>query len=184
MKLNTHQIDTSGARSETLSIINGIRYLKLCLNAFVLKGSFGSPSVKPDDLLSAKIQSLCPTILGNICCTEAQFDTLCSQVQQDVKFGTMNYRAIKFVGAGATHFKEWFAFIGQKAALNIPGCSCGDCLWAPVCSSSAPTQPHKKGSCSVRIGSLKARCTEVSLAIVYIILASLFLGCGISIPFG
>nr|GEV34306.1 reverse transcriptase domain-containing protein [Tanacetum cinerariifolium] len=58
----------------------------------------------------------------------------------------------------------WFAFIGRKAALNVIayscgdtslGCSCGDCPSAPVCSSSAPTQPHKKGSCSVRIGSLK-----------------------------
>nr|GEY77972.1 RNA polymerase II second largest subunit [Tanacetum cinerariifolium] len=29
MELNTRQIDTSGARSETLSIINGMRYLKL-----------------------------------------------------------------------------------------------------------------------------------------------------------
>nr|GFB33807.1 elongation factor Ts, mitochondrial [Tanacetum cinerariifolium] len=29
MELNTRQIDTSGARSETLNIINGIRYLKL-----------------------------------------------------------------------------------------------------------------------------------------------------------
>ena len=35
------------------------------------------------------------------------------------------------------------------------GFSCGDCPSASVCSSSAPTQPHKKGSCSVRIGSLK-----------------------------
>ncbi|GJZ23590.1 Niemann-Pick C1 protein-like protein [Tanacetum coccineum] len=202
---------------------------------------FGSPSVKPDDLLSAKIQILCPTISGNMCCTKAQFDTLRSQVQQaipflvgcpaclrnflnlfceltcsphqsqfinvtdiaqlkknstvggidyyitdtfgeglfdsckEVKFGTMNSQAIEFVGAGATNSKEWFAFIGRKAALNIPGCSCGDYPSAPVCSSFAPTQPHKKGSCSVRIGSLKARCIEVSLPIVYVILASLFL---------
>jgi len=37
---------------------------------------------QPDDLLSQKIQSLCPTITGNVCCSEAQFDTLRSQVQQ------------------------------------------------------------------------------------------------------
>lgn len=37
---------------------------------------------QPDDLLSSKIQSLCPTITGNVCCTEAQFDTLRAQVQQ------------------------------------------------------------------------------------------------------
>ncbi|PWA80102.1 patched family protein [Artemisia annua] len=249
----------------------------------VVNCPFGSPSVKPDDLLSAKIQSLCPTISGNICCTEAQFDTLRSQVQQaipflvgcpaclrnflnlfceltcspnqsqfinvtdiaqlkknstvggidyyitdtfgqglfdsckEVKFGTMNSRAIEYVGSGATNFREWFAFIGRKAVLNMPGspyainfrsdadesvgmkpmnvtayscgdtslgCSCGDCPSAPVCSSSAPTQPHKKGSCSVRIGSLKARCIEVSLAIVYIVLASLFLGWGLCIKRG
>lgn len=29
MELNTRRIDTSAARSETLSIINGMRYLKL-----------------------------------------------------------------------------------------------------------------------------------------------------------
>lgn len=37
---------------------------------------------QPDDLLSAKIQSLCPSINGNVCCTEQQFDTLRVQVQQ------------------------------------------------------------------------------------------------------
>lgn len=244
----------------------------------VVNCPFGSPSVKPDDLLSAKIQSLCPTISGNICCTEAQFDTLRAQVQQaipflvgcpaclrnflnlfcelscsphqsqfinvtsiskvknnstvgsidyyitdtygeglfesckEVKFGTMNSRAIEFVGAGAKNFREWFAFIGRKASPNLPGspyainfrsdadesigmkpmnvtayscgdtslgCSCGDCPLSPVCSSSAPPPLHEKGSCSVRIGSLKARCIEVSVAVVYILLASLFLGWGL-----
>ncbi|XP_071698001.1 uncharacterized protein [Rutidosis leptorrhynchoides] len=239
---------------------------------------FGSPSVKPDDLLSAKIQSLCPTISGNICCTESQFDTLRSQVQQaipflvgcpaclrnflnlfcelscsphqsqfinvtsiskiksnstvggidyfitdtfgnglfesckDVKFGSLNSRAIDFVGNGAKNFREWFAFIGRKAGLQLPGspyainfrsdadvsigmkpmnvttyscgdtslgCSCGDCPSASVCSSSAPPTTHKTGSCSVRIGSLKAKCIEVSLAIIYILLASAFLGWGL-----
>ncbi|GJV96015.1 RNA polymerase II second largest subunit [Tanacetum coccineum] len=218
---------SNGARSETLSIINRMRYLKLWvktkggLNAFIFKGSdgkavncpFGSPSVKPDDLLSAKIQILCPTISGNMCCTKAQFDTLRSQVQQAIPFlvgcpaclrNFLNLfceltcsphqsqfinvtdiaQAIEFVGAGATNSKEWFAFIGRKAALNIPGCSCGDYPSAPVCSSFAPTQPHKKGSCSVRIGSLKARCIEVSLPIVYVILASLFLRWGLCIKRG
>ncbi|KAM7479507.1 hypothetical protein LguiA_027720 [Lonicera macranthoides] len=154
----------------------------------VLNCPYGSPAVKPDDLFSAKVQSLCPTISGNVCCTEAQFDTLRAQVQQaipflvgcpaclrnflnlfcelscspdqslfinvtsaseklngnltvdaidffvadtfgeglfdsckEVKFGTMNTRAIEFVGAGAKNFKEWFAFIGQQAAPGLPG---------------------------------------------------------------
>ncbi|KAG2291020.1 hypothetical protein Bca52824_037689 [Brassica carinata] len=153
----------------------------------VLNCPYGSPSVKPDDLFSAKIQSLCPTIAGNVCCTETQFDTLRSQVQQavpflvgcpaclrnflnlfcelscspnqslfinvtsvaevggnltvdgidyhitdmfgeglyesckEVKFGTMNTRAINFVGGGAQNFREWFAFIGQKAPPGFPG---------------------------------------------------------------
>ncbi|KAI3797062.1 hypothetical protein L1987_39752 [Smallanthus sonchifolius] len=244
----------------------------------VVNCPFGSPSVKPDDALSAKIQSLCPTISGNICCTEAQFDTLRSQVQQaipflvgcpaclrnflnlfcelscspnqsqfinvtsisqmknnstvggidyyitdtfgevlfdsckDVKFGTANTRAIDFVGNGAKTFNEWFAFIGRKAAPQLPGspyainfrsdadlsvgmkpmnvstyscgdpslgCSCGDCPSSPVCSSSALQPFHEKGSCSVRIGSLKAKCIEVSVAIVYVLLASLFLWWGL-----
>ncbi|XP_068639984.1 uncharacterized protein [Aristolochia californica] len=162
----------------------------------VLNCPYGSPSVKvtpyyvffqPDDLLSLKIQSLCPTISGNVCCTADQFDTLRGQVQQaipflvgcpaclrnflnlfcelscspyqsifinvtsvskvngsftvdgidffvtdafgeelynsckDVKFGTMNTRAMEFIGAGAQNFKEWFAFIGRQADLNVPG---------------------------------------------------------------
>ncbi|XP_047180849.1 NPC intracellular cholesterol transporter 1-like isoform X2 [Vigna umbellata] len=148
----------------------------------VVNCPYGSPALKPDDLLSSKIQSLCPTITGNVCCTEAQFDTLRTQVQQaipflvgcpaclrnflnlfceltcspnqslfinvtsvnnvdgnltvggidyliadaygeglyesckEVKFGTMNSRALQFIGAGAQNFKDWFAFIGRKAA--------------------------------------------------------------------
>ncbi|RYR41351.1 hypothetical protein Ahy_A08g037749 isoform B [Arachis hypogaea] len=148
----------------------------------VVNCPYGSQAVKPDDLLSSKIQSLCPTITGNVCCTEAQFDTLKTQVQQaipflvgcpaclrnflnlfceltcspnqslfinvtsidkvggnftvggidyyitdafgeglydsckDVKFGTTNSRAMQFIGAGAQNFKEWFSFLGRKAA--------------------------------------------------------------------
>ncbi|KAJ0024062.1 hypothetical protein Pint_09225 [Pistacia integerrima] len=237
----------------------------------------GSPSVKPDDLLSSKIQSLCPTITGNVCCTEAQFNILRSQVQQaipflvgcpaclrnflnlfcelscspnqslfinvtsvsqvnknmtvneidyyitdtfgqglyesckDVKFGTMNTRALDFIGSGAQNFKDWFTFIGRRAAPNLPGspypikflpsapesygmkpmnvttyscgdvslgCSCGDCSSSPVCSSTAPPSLHKQGSCSVRIGSLKAKCVDFALTILYIVLVSVFLGWG------
>ncbi|CAA3010182.1 Niemann-Pick C1 -like [Olea europaea subsp. europaea] len=243
----------------------------------VLNCPFGSPSVKPDELLSAKIQSLCPTITGNVCCTERQFETLRSQVQQaipflvgcpaclrnflnlfceltcspnqsqfinvtsiskvgnnltvdgidfyitdtfgegmfesckDVKFGTMNTRAIEFIGAGAKNFREWYAFIGRKAPLGVPGspyainlspnapessgmkpmnvstyscgdtslgCSCGDCPSSPVCSNSAPSSPHQEGSCYVRIGSLKAKCVDVAVTLLYILLVSAFLGWG------
>ncbi|XP_029128227.1 uncharacterized protein LOC109803148 isoform X2 [Cajanus cajan] len=52
----------------------------------VVNCPYGSPAVKPDALLSSKIQSLCPTITGNVCCTEAQFDTLRTQVQQAIPF--------------------------------------------------------------------------------------------------
>ncbi|KAL5562347.1 hypothetical protein UlMin_032094 [Ulmus minor] len=148
---------------------------------------YGTSPVKPDELFSAKIQSLCPSLSGNVCCTETQFDTLRGQVQQaipflvgcpaclrnflnlfcelscspnqslfinvtstsevtgnltvdgidffvtdtfgeglydsckEVKFGTMNTRAIEFIGAGAKNFKEWFAFIGQQAPPGFPG---------------------------------------------------------------
>ncbi|CAI9112476.1 OLC1v1012932C1 [Oldenlandia corymbosa var. corymbosa] len=153
----------------------------------VLNCPYAIPAVKPDDLFSAKIQSLCPRLSGNVCCTEAQFDTLRQQVQQaipflvgcpaclrnflnlfcelscspdqslfinvtstaevngqltvdsidyfisesfgeglydsckDVKFGTMNTRAMAFIGAGAQNFREWFDFIGQRAELGFPG---------------------------------------------------------------
>ncbi|XP_078448414.1 uncharacterized protein LOC144716987 isoform X2 [Wolffia australiana] len=140
-----------------------------------------SLSVKPDDLLSSKIQSLCPGITGNVCCTADQFEVLRTQVQQaipflvgcpaclrnflnifcelscspnqslfinvtslmkvnktmtvdgidyfispkfleelynsckDVKFGTMNTRAMDFIGAGAQNYKDWLAFIGRRS---------------------------------------------------------------------
>ncbi|KAF7141231.1 hypothetical protein RHSIM_Rhsim06G0006500 [Rhododendron simsii] len=127
----------------------------------------------------------------------------------EVKFGTMNTLAMEFIGAGATNFTEWFAFIGTRASLTVPGspyaidfestapvssgmipmnlttyscgdtslgCSCGDCPSSPVCSSSAPPSPDKKGSCSVRMGSLKVKCVDFVVAILYIILVSAFLG--------
>ncbi|KAF3628716.1 putative serine/threonine-protein kinase Cx32, chloroplastic-like [Capsicum annuum] len=243
----------------------------------VLNCPFGSPSVKPSELLSSKIQSLCPTITGNVCCTETQFDTLRAQVQQaipflvgcpaclrnflnlfceltcspnqsqfinvtsiskvknnstvggidyfitdtfgevlyesckDVKFGTMNTKAIDFIGAGAKNFGEWYAFIGRRAPPAVPGspyainfrptapessgmkpmnvstyscgdtslgCSCGDCPSASVCSSSAPPPAQTEGSCSVRIGSLKVKCIEVAVTILYVVLVSVFLGWG------
>ncbi|XP_039020800.1 NPC intracellular sterol transporter 1-related protein 1-like [Hibiscus syriacus] len=40
---------------------------------------------------------------------------------KDVKFGTMNTRAMEFIGAGAKNFKEWFAFIGRREPNNMPG---------------------------------------------------------------
>lgn len=44
MELNTRRIDTSVARSETLSIINGMRYLKLgvCVNKVIDQSFYGS----------------------------------------------------------------------------------------------------------------------------------------------
>ncbi|KAI4336697.1 hypothetical protein L6164_015190 [Bauhinia variegata] len=244
----------------------------------VLNCPFGSPAVKPDDLLSSKIESLCPTITGNVCCTETQFGTLRSSVQQaipflvgcpaclrnflnlfceltcspnqslfinvtsvaqvgdnktvdgidfyvtdtfgqglyesckDVKFGTANTRAINFIGAGAQNFKEWFAFIGRKASPNLPGspypitfrpnptkssdmkpmnvstyscsdislgCSCGDCPSSSECTKTAPPITHKRDSCSIRVGSLMVKCIDLILAVLYIILISVFLGWGL-----
>nr|XP_011465571.1 PREDICTED: Niemann-Pick C1 protein-like [Fragaria vesca subsp. vesca] len=244
----------------------------------VLNCPFGSPSVKPSDLLSSKIQSLCPTITGNVCCTAAQFDTLRASVQQaipflvgcpaclrnflnlfceltcspnqslfinvtsvnkvnnnmtiggidfyitdafgeglydsckDVKFGTMNSRAMEFIGAGAQNFKEWFTFIGRQAAPNLPGspyairfrsnatdssemvpmnvstyscgdsslgCSCGDCPLSTVCSNTAAPVSPKKVSCAVKIGSIKAKCIDLAVAILYIVLLSVFFGWGL-----
>ncbi|XP_064946929.1 uncharacterized protein LOC135597631 isoform X4 [Musa acuminata AAA Group] len=145
-------------------------------------------SVKPDKVLSSKIQSLCPTISGNVCCSPDQFDILRGQVQQvipllvgcpaclrnflnlfcelvcspnqslftnvtsvkkvngnrmavdaidfyvthyfgeqlfnsckDVKFGSMNTRAMDFIGAGAKNYPEWFAYLGHQANSNEPG---------------------------------------------------------------
>ncbi|KAJ6830561.1 Niemann-Pick C1 protein-like isoform X1 [Iris pallida] len=244
----------------------------------VLNCPYNIPSVKPDELLSSKVQSLCPTITGNICCTADQFDTLRQQVQQaipflvgcpaclrnflnlfcelscspdqslfinvtsisqgnnnttvngidfyitgayaeqlynsckDVKFGTMNTRAMDFIGAGAQSSKGWLAFIGRQAGISEPGspyaiefrsnvsdssgmkpmnvtvyscgdpslgCSCGDCPSSSVCSDSTPLAPEKKGTCKISIGTLKVKCLEISLVIVYIVLVSSLLAWGL-----
>jgi len=50
----------------------------------VLNCPYSVPAVKPSELFSSKIQSLCPTITGNVCCTTDQFDVLRQQVQQAV----------------------------------------------------------------------------------------------------
>ncbi|KAL2895202.1 NPC intracellular cholesterol transporter 1 [Bienertia sinuspersici] len=204
----------------------------------VLNCPLNAPAVKPDALLSSKIQSLCPTITADVCCTERQFDTLRSQVQQvnnsltvdaiefyvtdtfgeglynsckDVKFGTMNTRAIEFVAGGAKDFKGWFAFIGRQVGLNVPGspyainftsnvpessgmrpmnvsayacgdtslgCSCGDCPSSPSCSNSAAPPISKSSTCSIRMGSMKARCSDVVVAVVFVVSLSVFLGWG------
>lgn len=243
----------------------------------VLNCPLNAPAVKPDPLFSSKIQSLCPTVTGDVCCTEEQFDTLRTQVQQaipflvgcpaclrnflnffcemtcspnqslfinvtsvkkvnnnltvdaiefyitdafgegmynsckDVKFGTMNTRAIEFVAGGAKDFRGWYAFIGRQVGPNVPGspyainfpssvpessgmkpmnvssyscsdpslgCSCGDCPSSPTCSSSASPPTSKSNTCSLKMGSLKAKCSDVAVAVVYIVLVSLFLGWG------
>ncbi|EEE61504.1 hypothetical protein OsJ_15793 [Oryza sativa Japonica Group] len=198
-----------------------------CVNA--------TKAVKPDTLFSARIQSLCPTITGDVCCTVDQFDTLHQQVQQvnntmtvngidyyvtstygeelynsckDVKFGTLNTRAMDFLGGGAKNYKEWMAFIGRQADLNqigspylitFPsdisgstavkplnatiyscgdpslGCSCGDCPSSSVCTGSLLPQLNTETSCSVKMGSLKAKCLDFSLVVVYLVLLCIFL---------
>ncbi|XP_024370575.1 uncharacterized protein [Physcomitrium patens] len=47
-----------------------------------------TPVVTPDEAFSLKIQSLCPTITGDVCCTPTQFGLLRAQVQQAVPFLT------------------------------------------------------------------------------------------------
>ncbi|KAL6882622.1 hypothetical protein ACP4OV_011312 [Aristida adscensionis] len=237
-----------------------------CVNA--------TKAVKPDTLFSTRIQSLCPTITGDICCTVDQFNTLHQQVQQaipflvgcpaclrnflnlfcemscspnqslfinvtsvkqinntmtvdgidyyvttnygeelynsckDVKFGTLNTRAMDFLGGGAKTYKDWFAFIGRQAKPNEPGspysitfrsdfsdssgvkplnstiyscgdpslgCSCGDCPSAAVCTGSMLPQLNTETSCSVKMGSLKAKCLDFSLVVVYLALLCAFL---------
>eukprot|EP00252_Welwitschia_mirabilis_P020709 TRINITY_DN5121_c0_g1_i1.p1 TRINITY_DN5121_c0_g1~~TRINITY_DN5121_c0_g1_i1.p1 ORF type:complete len:1312 (-),score=235.79 TRINITY_DN5121_c0_g1_i1:193-4128(-) len=227
------------------------------------------PAVKPDKLLSAKVQSLCPTITGNICCTSDQFDVLRQQVQQaipfvvgcpsclrnflnlfcelacspnqslfinvtsiaevnntatvnaityyvtsmfseglfnsckDVKFGAMNTRAIDFIGAGANNYRDWYAFIGKKASvgeagspysidfetvstslsiepMNVSvyscgdstlGCSCGDCPSSSACSDILPPSPPKNSSCSIHLGSVKVKCIDFAMTLLYIVVA-------------
>ncbi|XP_019417010.1 PREDICTED: Niemann-Pick C1 protein-like isoform X1 [Lupinus angustifolius] len=191
----------------------------------VLNCPYGSPAVKPDDLLSSKIQSLCPTITGNVCCTEAQFDTLKTQVQQaipflvgcpaclrnflnlfceltcspnqslfinvtsvdkvggnstvggidyfvtdafgeglyesckEVKFGTMNSRALQFLGAGAQNFGEWFAFIGRKAAPNSAG-SPFAITFHPNSTKSSGMKPMNVSTYSCGDNSLGCSCGD------------------------
>ncbi|URD77305.1 Sterol-sensing domain of SREBP cleavage-activation [Musa troglodytarum] len=147
-------------------------------------------STQPDKVLSSKIQSLCPTISGNVCCSPDQFDTLRGQVQQvngnrmavdaidfyvthyfgeqlfnsckDVKFGTMNTRAMDFIGAGAKNYAEWFAYLGHQANSNEPG------------SPYAITFRSKSNDSSGMM-PMNVKCLDLSLAIGYLFLISAFL---------
>uniref|UniRef100_A0A453CMN6 SSD domain-containing protein n=1 Tax=Aegilops tauschii subsp. strangulata TaxID=200361 RepID=A0A453CMN6_AEGTS len=141
-----------------------------CVNA--------TKAVKPDTLFSTRIQSLCPTITGDVCCTVDQFDTLHQQVQQvdnittvdgidyyitsnygeelynsckEVKFGTLNTRAMDFLGGGAKTYKEWFAFLGRQANPNEPG--------SPYLITYRPDLSDSSG----------AECLDFSLVVVYIV---------------
>uniref|UniRef100_A0A0E0KTY8 SSD domain-containing protein n=1 Tax=Oryza punctata TaxID=4537 RepID=A0A0E0KTY8_ORYPU len=176
-----------------------------CVNA--------TKAVKPDTLFSARIQSLCPTITGDVnntmtvngidyYVTSTHGEELYNSCK-DVKFGTLNTRAMDFLGGGAKNYKEWMAFIGRQANLNqigspylitFPsdisgssavkplnatiyscgdpslGCSCGDCPSSSVCTGSLLPQLNTETSCSVKIGSLKAKCLDFSLVVVYLVL--------------
>ncbi|KQJ84058.1 hypothetical protein BRADI_5g18407v3 [Brachypodium distachyon] len=74
---------------------------------------------------------------------------------KDVKFGTLNTRAMDFLGGGAKTYK---------------GCSCGDCPSSSVCTGSLLPQSKTVTSCSVNMVSLKAECLDFSLVIVYLAL--------------
>uniref|UniRef100_A0A803MXB2 SSD domain-containing protein n=1 Tax=Chenopodium quinoa TaxID=63459 RepID=A0A803MXB2_CHEQI len=130
---------------------------------------------------------------------------------KDVKFGTMNTRAIEFVAGGAKDFKGWFAFVGRQVGPNVPGspyainftssvpessgmspmnvstyacsdtslgCSCGDCPSSPTCSNSAAPSISKSGTCSIKMGSVKANCSDIVVAVVFLVSLSVFLGWG------
>ncbi|XP_010555447.1 PREDICTED: Niemann-Pick type C-related protein 1-like [Tarenaya hassleriana] len=56
------------------------------------------------------------------------------------------------------------------------GCSCGDCPLSPACSNTKPPPPHEKETCLIRIGPLKVRCIEISMVVVYVLMASCFFG--------
>ncbi|KAH9624778.1 hypothetical protein KSS87_022864 [Heliosperma pusillum] len=130
---------------------------------------------------------------------------------KEVKFGTMNTRAIEFVAGGAKDFKGWFTFIGRQVGLNVPGspylinftstvpassgmrpmnvsayscsdtslgCSCGDCPSSPACSSSAPPPVTKSNICLVKLGSVKARCSDIAVSVVFVVMVFMICGWG------
>ncbi|OMO54600.1 hypothetical protein COLO4_36400 [Corchorus olitorius] len=72
---------------------------------------------------------------------------------KDVKFGTMNTRALEFIGAGAKNFKEWFAFIGRRALPNLPG--------SPYAIQFKPSAPESSGMKPMNVSTYS--CGDVSL---------------------
>lgn len=59
-------------------------------NPILLLFTYYAFQFQPDDLFSAKIQSLCPSLNGNVCCSEQQFETLRAQVQQASCYPSIN----------------------------------------------------------------------------------------------
>ncbi|GAB2216208.1 hypothetical protein Droror1_Dr00023978 [Drosera rotundifolia] len=93
-----------------------VRRTESKFNEVILKRLFMSKVNKASISLSRLIKFIQGKVDGNLTVDDIDF-----YVSDDFGEGTMNTRAIDFVGAGAKNFREWFSFIGQRAELDMPG---------------------------------------------------------------
>ncbi|KAG5033741.1 hypothetical protein JHK87_008651 [Glycine soja] len=78
---------------------------------------------------------------------------------KEVKFGTMNSRALQFIGAGAQNYKDWFSFIGRKAAPHGLGSPYAITFW-PNATASSDMKPMNVSTYSCGDISLGCSCGD------------------------
>ncbi|GAB2216473.1 hypothetical protein Droror1_Dr00024247 [Drosera rotundifolia] len=93
-----------------------VRRTESKFNEVILKRLFMSKVSKAPISLSRLIKFMQGKVDRNLTVDGIDF-----YVSDDFGEGTMNTRAIDFVGDGAKNFREWFSFIGQRAELDMPG---------------------------------------------------------------
>eukprot|EP01018_Ginkgo_biloba_P029410 Gb_36406 [translate_table: standard] len=131
-------------------------------------------------------------------CKEVKFGAMNTRAIDFVGGGARNYREwFAFIGRqaelyepGSPYSMEFRSTIPGSSSMepmNISvvscgdtslGCSCGDCPSSSICSDSLPPAPHKNGFCSINLGSLKVKCVDFAMAIVYILLVFAIFGWG------
>ncbi|XP_062184386.1 uncharacterized protein LOC133888239 isoform X2 [Phragmites australis] len=128
-------------------------------------------------------------------CKDVKFGTLNTRSMDFLGGGAKTYKEwLAFIGRQANPnepgspylitFRSDFSDSSGVKPLNSTiyscgdpslGCSCGDCPSSSVCTGSLLPQLNTETSCSVKMGSLKAKCLDFSLVVVYLALLCAFL---------
>ncbi|XP_020589386.1 Niemann-Pick C1 protein-like isoform X2 [Phalaenopsis equestris] len=128
-------------------------------------------------------------------CKDVKFGSMNTRVMDFIGAGAENYEDfLSFLGRQAAlnspgspykiDFKTNAPLSSGMKPLNstiyscgdsLLGCSCGDCSSSSTCSDSAPPALLEKSSCKISMGSVRVKCIDFSLAVLYITTSSALL---------